>query len=57
MNFRLVDDNTVGISLDETTTEKDTAWIFCAVFSRGKSPAFSSTILSGRRFTIRHSNT
>jgi glycine dehydrogenase len=40
MNFRYFDANTVGISLDETTTEKDVADIL-AVFNGGKPPGFS----------------
>ena len=31
MNFRLIDEHTLGISLDETTTEQDLAGIIRAV--------------------------
>ncbi len=40
MNFRLFDAQHIGISLDETTTEKDAADIL-AVFNGGKPPALS----------------
>jgi glycine dehydrogenase len=40
MNFRPVDAATVGISLDETTTEKDLVDIL-SVFNGGKAPDFS----------------
>ncbi len=40
MNFRIFDARTVGISLDETTTEKDVVEIL-GVFSGGKLPAVS----------------
>jgi glycine dehydrogenase len=40
MNFRVFDAGAVGISLDETTSEKDVAGIL-AVFNGGKAPPFS----------------
>jgi glycine dehydrogenase len=40
MNFRVFDTHAVGISLDETTTEKDVADIL-AVCNGGKAPAFT----------------
>ena len=40
MNFRVFDPHTIGISLDETTTEKDVADIL-AVCNGGQPPAFS----------------
>ena len=45
MNFRVFDAHTVGISLDETTTEKDVADIL-AVCNGGKPPAFSPADLA-----------
>jgi glycine dehydrogenase len=41
MNFRVFDANTIGISLDETTTEQDVADILL-VCNGGKPPAFSA---------------
>jgi glycine dehydrogenase len=40
MNFRSIDEQTLGISLDETTTEKDLADIL-RVFNGGSAPDFS----------------
>ena len=40
MNFRAIDEHTVGISVDETTTEKDLAAIW-RVFNGGATPAHS----------------
>ena len=40
MNFRVFDTHAIGISLDETTTEKDVADIL-AVCNGGKAPAFT----------------
>ena len=40
MNFRRIDEHTLGISLDETTSEKDLACIF-RVFNGDSPPAFS----------------
>jgi glycine dehydrogenase len=40
MNFRHLDDRTLGISLDETTTEHDVAEIL-AVFNGGRAPEFT----------------
>jgi glycine dehydrogenase len=45
MNFRVFDAHTIGISLDETTTEKDVADIL-AVCNGGKPPAFSPADLA-----------
>jgi len=45
MNFRLVDADTVGVSLDETAGEKDVLDIL-SVFNNGSAPAFSLTDLS-----------
>ena len=42
MNFRLFDAQTVGISLDETTAEKDVMDIL-AVFNGGKAPALATS--------------
>jgi glycine dehydrogenase len=40
MNFRIYDDHTIGISLDETTLEKDVVDIL-RVFNKGEAPPFS----------------
>jgi glycine dehydrogenase len=45
MNFRVFDARTIGISLDETTTEKDVADIL-AVCNGGQPPAFSPADLA-----------
>src|SRR5208337_877923 len=45
MNFRLVDEQTVGISLDETTTEQDLADIL-RVFTGGAAPTFTPAELA-----------
>jgi glycine dehydrogenase len=45
MNFRVVDTHTVGISLDETTIEKDLADIF-QVFNGDKEPEFTPADLA-----------
>jgi glycine dehydrogenase len=47
MNFRVVDDHRLGISLDETTTEKDVADIL-AVFNGGTAPEASMSEPGGR---------
>ena len=44
MNFRFIDEHTLGISLDETTTEQDLAGII-RVFHDGQTPAFELTNL------------
>ena len=44
MNFRLLDDHTIGISLDETTIEADVVEIL-TVLNHGQSPAFSTAEL------------
>ena len=46
MNFRMFDTHTLGVSLDETTSEKDVADIL-AVFNGGPPPAFSPADLAG----------
>ena len=45
MNFRIIDDALIGISLDETTSEGDLIEIL-AVFNDGKPPGFSLTVLA-----------
>ncbi len=40
INFRAIDDKAIGISVDETTMEKDIVDIL-AVFNEGKTPSFS----------------
>jgi glycine dehydrogenase len=45
MNFRPIDDRTIGISLDETTTEADLDDIF-RLFNGGRAPNFSSRDLA-----------
>ncbi len=40
MNFRSIDEHTLGVSLDETTTEKDVAEIL-RVFNGDRAPSFS----------------
>ena len=47
INFRHFDSQTVGISLDETTTEKDLVDIL-AVFNGGKAPAISLSELAAK---------
>jgi glycine dehydrogenase len=47
MNFRVIDANTLGISLDETTTEKDVVDIL-AVFNGGAAPSFSVADLAAK---------
>jgi glycine dehydrogenase len=47
MNFRVFDSRTVGISLDETTMEKDVVDIL-AVFNGGKPPAISLAELAAK---------
>jgi glycine dehydrogenase len=56
MNFRLIDDKTIGISLDETTSANDVAEIF-KIFNGDKAPAFTVTELAPANspFAIRHS--
>jgi glycine dehydrogenase len=46
MNFRVIDQHTLGISLDETTGEKDVAEIL-SVFNDGRAPEFSVADLIG----------
>jgi glycine cleavage system P protein (glycine dehydrogenase) len=46
MNFRSLGEQTIGISLDETTTEKDLLDILC-VFNGGRAPEFSIRDLAG----------
>jgi glycine dehydrogenase len=48
MNFRLIDNRTLGISLDETATESDVAEIL-QVFNGDKVPNFSFDELAGNR--------
>jgi glycine dehydrogenase len=57
MNFRLIDDRTLGISLDETTDESDVAEIF-QVFNGDKALNFSITELTPKtsHFELRTSN-
>jgi glycine dehydrogenase len=47
MNFRIFDARTIGISLDETTMEKDVVDIL-AVFNGGKAPAISLSELAAK---------
>jgi glycine dehydrogenase len=46
INFRLIDEQTIGISLDETTTEKDVADIW-RVFNDDRLPDFAPGELAG----------
>ncbi len=48
MNFRLMDDHTLGISLDETTNESDVAEIW-QVFNGDKTPVFVVDELAGKQ--------
>jgi glycine dehydrogenase len=50
MNFRIFDNRTIGISLDETTMEKDVVDIL-AVFNGGKAPAVSLSELAAKIVT------
>jgi glycine dehydrogenase len=45
MNFRQIDEQTIGISLDETTTEKDLNDVF-RVFNDNRSPNFTANQLA-----------
>ena len=47
MNFRAINEHTLGISLDETTSEKDIAEIW-QIFNGDKTPDFSTTDLAPR---------
>jgi glycine dehydrogenase len=47
MNFRSIDEQTLGISLDETTTEQDLSDIF-SVFNGGQAPEFTVALLAGQ---------
>ena len=46
MNFRAIDEHTVGISLDETTTEKDLADILAGL--QWRAALLTSTWRTGR---------
>ncbi len=46
INFRIINSKTIGISIDETTMEKDVMDIL-SVFNGGKTPALSLTVLAG----------
>jgi glycine dehydrogenase len=48
MNFRVIGEKTVGISLDETTCSNDVAEIF-QIFNGDKTPAFTVTELASNR--------
>ncbi|HEX3716941.1 MAG TPA: aminomethyl-transferring glycine dehydrogenase [Verrucomicrobiae bacterium] len=50
MNFRIFDNRTIGISLDETTMEKDVVDIL-AVFNGGKAPVVSLSELAAKTVT------
>ena len=56
MNFRAIDDKTIGISLDETTGANDVAEIW-QIFNGDKAPAFTVTELAPANspFAIRNS--
>jgi glycine dehydrogenase len=45
MNFRVIDNESVGISLDETTADKDLAELL-RVFNNDRAPEFSTTMLA-----------
>jgi glycine dehydrogenase len=45
INFRVIDEHTVGISLDETSTDKDVAEIL-AIFNSDRAPGFGLTELA-----------
>ena len=56
MNFRLIDEKTIGISLDETTNANDLAEIW-QIFNSNKAPAFTVAKLApaNSQFAIRSS--
>ena len=59
MNFRVIDHESLGISLDETTSEKDLAELLC-VFNQERTPEFSTTMLAAETqaaFTAPHART
>ncbi len=58
INFRPIDDHTLGISLDETTDESDVAEIW-QIFNGDKVPAFTVDDVAGSalRFTLHASRT
>jgi glycine dehydrogenase len=53
MNFRVIDDHTLGISLDETTSESDVAEIW-QVFNGDKAPRFAVADIAGHASRIPH---
>ena len=56
MNFRAIDEKTIGISLDETTSANDVAEIW-QIFNGDKAPAFTAAELApaNSQFAIRNS--